>query len=220
MRILLVEDAPGAYRGLAHRLQEADFTVVGGCAAGSHDWASEQSRVDAIVLDVAGPSPHGYGVLRALRTPDVWLPLLMVAPGGYDEADAFVHGADDYLTKPYRFRTLAARLRALARRGASRRPAVLSMGTLSLDPVSRIVSRNGRNIELTRREFSVLEHLMRRNGGAATRAEILESVWDQPFRGARNIVDVYVRNLRRKIDVPFGMETIESARAGGYRLLS
>jgi two-component system OmpR family response regulator len=160
-------------------------------------------------------------VLRQLRGRKVWTPVLILTAkdGEYDETDAFDLGADDYLTKPFRFRVLIARLRALVRRGAPQRPVVLSAGTLTLDPASRVVTRDGSQISLTPREFSVLEYLMRRKDVVVTKAEIVQSVWDQHFRGPENIVEVYVRNLRRKIDIPFGTNTIETTRGVGYRLL-
>jgi two-component system OmpR family response regulator len=145
--------------------------------------------------------------------------MLTAKDGEYDETDAFELGADDYLTKPFRFRVLIARLRALVRRGAPRRPVVLSAGTLTLDPASRVVTRDGTAITLTPREFGVLEFLMRKMDTVVTKTEILQGVWDQHFEGPENIVEVYIRNLRRKIDVPFGTNTIETTRGVGYRLL-
>jgi two-component system OmpR family response regulator len=145
--------------------------------------------------------------------------MLTAKDGEYDETDAFELGADDYLIKPFRFRILIARLRALVRRGAPQRPVVLSAGALTLDPASRVVTRDGTPISLTPREFSVLEYLMRRKDVVVTKTEIVQSVWDQHFQGPENIVEVYVRNLRRKIDIPFGTRTIETTRGVGYRLL-
>jgi two-component system, OmpR family, response regulator len=145
--------------------------------------------------------------------------VLTAKDGEYDETDAFELGADDYLTKPFRFRVLIARLRALVRRGAPQRPVVMNAGTLSLDPASRVVTRDGDPITLTAKEFGVLEFLMRKKDTVVTKTEILQGVWDQHFEGPENIVEVYVRNLRRKIDVPFGTNTIETTRGVGYRLL-
>jgi two-component system OmpR family response regulator len=173
------------------------------------------------VLDIMLPGLSGYEVLRQLRAKKVWTPVIMLTAkdGEYDETDAFELGADDYLTKPFRFRVLIARLRALVRRGAPRRPVVLSAGTLTLDPASRVVTRDGTAITLTPREFGVLEFLMRKMDTVVTKTEILQGVWDQHFEGPENIVEVYIRNLRRKIDVPFGTNTIETTRGVGYRLL-
>jgi two-component system OmpR family response regulator len=184
-------------------------------------WYASEESFDAIVLDIMLPGLSGYEVLRQLRGRKVWTPVLILTAkdGEYDETDAFDLGADDYLTKPFRFRVLIARLRALVRRGAPQRPVVLSAGTLTLDPASRVVTRDGSQISLTPREFSVLEYLMRRKDVVVTKAEIVQSVWDQHFRGPENIVEVYVRNLRRKIDIPFGTNTIETTRGVGYRLL-
>jgi two-component system OmpR family response regulator len=145
--------------------------------------------------------------------------MLTSKDGEYDETDAFELGADDYLTKPFRFRVLIARLHALVRRGAPQRPVVLTAGTLALDPSRRLVTRGDTPISLTPREFSVLEYLMRNKDTVVTKTDILEGVWDWQFDGPDNIVEVYVRNLRRKIDGPFGTNTIETTRGVGYRLL-
>jgi len=183
--------------------------------------AAVTAEHDVVVLDIMLPGLSGYRVLERLRAAQVWTPVLMLTAkdGEYDETDAFELGADDYLTKPFRFRVLIARLRALVRRGAPRRPVVLSAGTLTLDPASRVVTRDGTAITLTPREFGVLEFLMRKMDTVVTKTEILQGVWDQHFEGPENIVEVYIRNLRRKIDVPFGTNTIETTRGVGYRLL-
>jgi two-component system OmpR family response regulator len=150
----------------------------------------------------------------------VWTPVLMLTAkdGEYDQVDAFDLGADDYLTKPFSFMVLVARLRALIRRGATERPVVLSAGDLSLDPVSHRVTRAGVDIRLTPREFSLLEYLMQHRGDAVSKTDIIHNVWDPSFDGDVNIVEVYVRYLRRKLDLPFGTESIETIRGVGYRL--
>jgi two-component system OmpR family response regulator len=151
----------------------------------------------------------------------VWTPVLMLTAkdGEFDETDAFDLGADDYLTKPFSFRVLVARVRALVRRGAPERPVVLSAGSLSLDPARHTVERDSTPITLTPREYGVLEFLMRNKDMVVTKAEILQNVWDAHHEGPDNVVEVYVGYLRRKIDVPFGTNTIETIRGVGYRLL-
>lgn len=179
------------------------------------------SSFDVVVLDIMLPGRSGYEVLRQMRAQNVWTPVLMLTAkdGEYDETDAFDLGADDYLTKPFSFRVLLARLRALVRRGAPERPVVLNAGSLSLDPARHTVARDSTPIALTPREYGVLEFLMRNKGMVVTKAEILRNVWDAHHEGPDNVVEVYVGYLRRKIDVPFGTNTIETLRGVGYRLL-
>jgi two-component system OmpR family response regulator len=167
------------------------------------------------------PGHSGYEVLRRLRTQGVWTPVLMLTAkdGEYDQVDAFDLGADDYMTKPFAFTVLVARLRALIRRGAPERPVVLTAGTLSLDPGRRAVDREGTPIALTPREFGVLEYLIRNKDMVVTKADVLRNVWDQFYDGPDNLVEVYVGYLRRKIDTPFGTNSIETLRGVGYRLL-
>jgi two-component system OmpR family response regulator len=159
-------------------------------------------------------------VLTELRRQDVWTPVLMLTAkdGEYDEADAFDLGVDDYLVKPFSFVVLLARLRALVRRGAPRRPAVLIAGDLTLDPATRRVTRGTVRLDLTAREFGLLEFLLRHAGDVLTRTEILHGVWDAHYEGDSNVVEVYIRYLRFKIDKPFGRHAIETVRGVGYRL--
>ena len=221
MRILLVEDEPRLAATVSKGLQAEGFVVVRASNGGDGLWHATEEQIDAIVLDIMLPGLSGYEVLRRLRAREVWTPVLMLTAkdGEYDETDAFDLGADDYLTKPFRFRVLLARIRALVRRGAPQRPAVLTAGTLTLDPARRVVERDGTPIALTPREFGVLEHLMMKKDTVVTKAEIVASVWDRHFDGPDNIVEVYVRYLRRKIDIPFDTNTIETIRGVGYRLL-
>jgi two-component system, OmpR family, response regulator len=221
MRILLVEDEPRLAATVNKGLQAAGFVVVSAPNGPDGLWHATEQNFDAIVLDIMLPGLSGYEVLRRLRAREVWTPVLMLTAkdGEYDETDAFDLGADDYLTKPFRFRVLLARLRALVRRGAPQRPVVLTAGTLTLDPARRVVERDGTAIALTPREFAVLEHLMMNKDTVVTKAEIVASVWDPYFGGPENIVEVYVRYLRRKIDIPFDTNTIETIRGVGYRLL-
>lgn len=144
--------------------------------------------------------------------------MLTAKDGEYDQADAFDFGADDYLTKPFSFVVLIARMRALVRRAAPERPAVLTAGSLTLDPAAHIVKRGDTELSLTAKEFSVLEFLMRHRGEAVTKVEILNSVWDMNFRGDENLVEVYISYLRRRIDAPFGCQAIQTIRGVGYRL--
>jgi two-component system OmpR family response regulator len=156
-----------------------------------------------------------------MRAQDVWTPVLMLTAkdGEYDETDALDLGADDYLTKPFSFRVLVARLRALVRRGAPERPVVLTAGSLSLDPTRHTVHRGSTPITLTPREYGLLEFLMRNKDMLVTKAEILRNVWDAHYQGPDNVVEVYMGYVRRKIDVPFGTNTIETVRGVGYRLV-
>jgi two-component system OmpR family response regulator len=166
------------------------------------------------------PGMNGYDVCRRLRAARVWSPVLMLTAkdGEYDQADALDLGADDYLTKPFSFLVLVARLRALIRRGAPARPTVLEAGDLTLDPASRTVRRGDVEISLTPREFGVLHFLMRHRGDVVSKSDILESVWDSHYDGDENVVEVYVGYLRRKIDSPFGRHAISTVRGAGYRL--
>jgi two-component system OmpR family response regulator len=221
MRILLVEDEPRiaetVRRGLATEHIEVDLAANGVDGL----WAAtERDYYDVVVLDIMLPGLSGYQVVRQLRERDVWTPVLMLTAkdGEYDEADAFDLGADDYLTKPFSFVVLVARLRALSRRGSAVRPAVLSAGDLTLDPSQHRVARGGARIELTPREYGVLEFLMRRKGIVLAKTDILGGVWDAHYDGGENVVEVYIRYLRRKIDEPFGRRAIRTVRGAGYLL--
>jgi two-component system OmpR family response regulator len=176
---------------------------------------------DVIILDIMLPSMNGYDICRELRQDGVWTPILMLTAkdGEYDQVDAFELGADDYLTKPFSFVVLQARLRALVRRGAPARPTVLTAGDLTLDPATRVVRRDGEEIKLTQREFGLLQYLMRNPDTVKSKAEILQSVWDMNYEGDDNVVEVYIGYLRRKVDQPFGRRSIETVRGVGYRLL-
>jgi two-component system, OmpR family, response regulator len=221
MRVLLVEDEPRLSATLSMGLRAEGFVVVAVATGveGLHE-ATENSY-DVAILDIMLPGRSGYEVLRQMRAQNVWTPVLMLTAkdGEYDETDAFDLGADDYLTKPFSFRVLVARLRALVRRGAPERPVVLTAGSLSLDPARHLVERDSTPITLTPREYGVLEFLMRNKDVVVTKAEILRNVWDEHHQGPDNVVEVYVGYLRRKIDAPFGTNTIETIRGVGYRLL-
>ena len=220
MRLLVVEDEVRLARALQKGLRSEGFAVDL-----SHDGAAglESARsgnYDAIVLDVMLPRLSGYEVVRALRRDRNWVPVLMLSAkdGEYDEADGLDVGADDYLTKPFSYVVLVARLRALLRRGAPERPAVLAAGDLVLDPAAKQVARGDSPISLTAREFSLLEYLMRRAGEVVSRFDLLEHVWDAYGTSEANVVEVYVGYLRRKIDTPFGRSAVTTVRGVGYRL--
>lgn len=182
-------------------------------------YAARQGDYDVVVLDIMLPRLSGYNVCKQLRAEENWVPILMLSAkdGEYDMADGLDLGADDYLTKPFSYVVLVARLRALMRRDAGRRPAVLVAGDLSLDPARRKVEREGNAVELTPREFALLEYLMRRRDEVVSKSEILEHVWDT-FDTDPNVVEVYVGYLRRKIDAPFGRNALQTVRGAGYRL--
>ncbi|KLO27170.1 response regulator transcription factor [Mycobacterium haemophilum] len=220
MRVLLVEDEACLSTTLTRGLQAEGFVVVAVDTGidGLHE--ATGSSFDVVVLDIMLPGLSGYEVLRRMRAQRVWTPVLMLTAkdGEYDQTDAFDLGADDYLMKPFSFRVLVARLRALVRRGAPERPTVLRAGSLSLDPARRTVQRGSTEITLTPREFGLLQFLMRNQDQAVTKTQILSNVWDAHYHGPDNVVEVYVGYLRRKIDIPFNTSTIETVRGVGYRL--
>jgi len=220
MRVLVVEDERRLAAGLRTGLEGDGFAVDLAPDGIDGLWLAKENPYDAIVLDIMLPGMDGHAVCRALRTDGIWTPILMLTARDavQDEVRSLDTGADDFLTKPFAHAVLVARLRALLRRGARARPAVLSAGDLRLDPAARRVWRGGREVELTAREFAVLEFLMRRPGEAASKREILQHVWDFDFEGDPNIVEVYVRRLRNKLDRPFGRAAIETMRGAGYRL--
>lgn len=222
MRILLVEDEAGLAATLSRGLKAEGFVVVSVDSGTDGLHEATHNPYDVVVLDIMLPGLSGYEVLRRMRTQRVWTPVLMLTAkdGEYDQTDAFDLGADDYLTKPFSFRVLVARLRALARRGAPERPVVLTAGSLSLDPARHTVERDSTAISLTPREYGLLEFLLRNKDVVVTKAEILRNVWDAHYDGPDNVVEVYVGYLRRKVDGPFGTNTIETVRGVGYRLLS
>ena len=198
-----------------------DGVVVDGAATGEDAlWMAGASPPDAIVLDVMLPGIDGFETCRRLRADGVWSPVLFLTARDSveDRIAGLDGGADDYLVKPFSFGELLARLRALVRRGAEPRPAVLEVGDLRLDPATRRVWRRGTEVALSARELALLEAFMRRPGQALSRVELLDHAWDQAYENRSNVVDVYVRYLREKVDRPFGVETIETVRGHGYRL--
>jgi two-component system OmpR family response regulator len=220
VRVLVVEDDP-KMAALVRRGLAEDGVVVDSAATGEDAlWMAGSSPPDAIVLDVMLPGIDGFETCRRLRADGVWSPvLLLTARDAVEDRIAGLDGgADDYLAKPFSFGELHARLRALVRRGAEPRPAVLEVGDLRLDPATRRVWRRGAEIDLSARELALLETFMRRPGQALSRLQLLEAAWDQSYENRSNVVDVYVRYLREKVDRPFGVESIETVRGHGYRL--
>ncbi|HJQ46185.1 MAG TPA: response regulator transcription factor [Amycolatopsis sp.] len=217
MRVLVVEDEQAFAETLRKGLEAEGFTVDVVHSGRDGLWKATEHSYDVIVLDIMLPGLSGYEVLKGLRAAENWTPVLMLTAkdGEYDEADAFDLGADDYLTKPFSYVVLVARLRALLRRGAPERPAVLTVADLRLDPAARTVYKGHQQLELTAREFGLLEFLLRRRGEALSKHEILTHVWDAHYDGDENVVEVYVGYLRRKI----GAERIRTLRGVGYRLV-
>ena len=220
MRVLVVEDerrlAAAVRRGLSAEGFAVDIAYDG--EDGLH--SAREGDYDAVVLDLMLPKISGYRVCQQLRAEKNWVPILILSAkdGEYDQADGLDLGADDYLTKPFSYIVLAARLRALLRRGAVPRPAELLAGDLTLDPASRRVRRGQTEIALTAREFSLLEYLIRRAGQVVSKSQLLEHVWDSYDSVDLNVVEVYAGYLRRKIDTPFGRQALQTVRGAGYRL--
>ena len=220
MRVLIVEDqvkmAGLIRRGMRGEGIAADVAIKGEDAL----WMAEATAYDAIVLDIMLPGIDGLEVCRRLREGGVWAPILLLTARDSvsDRVAGLDGGADDYLTKPFSFAELLARLRALVRRGAAERPVELRVGDLRLDPATKRVTRDETEIELSAREFALLEAFMRRPGEVLSRYALLEQVWDYEYENRSNVVDSYVRFLRRKIDKPFGTDSIETVRGAGYRM--
>jgi two-component system OmpR family response regulator len=220
VRLLVVEDEERLADSLRRGLERDGFAVDVAGNGTDGLWMAQENAYDAIVLDLMLPGVNGFQICRRLREADVWTPILVLTAkeGELDEAEALDTGADAYLTKPFSHVVLVAHLRALLRRGARARPAMLVAGDLRLDPSSRRCWRGDEEIALTAREFSVLEYLARQAGDVVSKRDILDHVWDDDFQGDPNIVEVYVRYLRRKIDLPFDRQAIETVRGSGYRL--
>ena len=218
--MLVVEDelrmASLIRRGLIQEGFAADVAGSGEDAL----WMSQSHDYDAIVLDVMLPGIDGFETCRRLRTEGIWAPVLMLTARDAveDRVAGLDTGADDYLVKPFAFAELLARLRALIRRGDNERPSLLEVGDLTLDPASREVRRGDEQIQLSAKEFALLETFMRRPGEVLSRLHLLEHAWDFAYENRSNVVDVYVRHLRRKIDEPFGRRSLETIRGAGYRL--
>ncbi|WP_349257318.1 response regulator transcription factor [Candidatus Microthrix sp.] len=222
MRILVVDDEPRLAVAVKRGLEAEGFAVDVAATGDEGLWMATEVAYDAIVLDIMLPGISGYTVCARLREAGVWTPILMLTAknGEYDEAEALDTGADGYLSKPFSFVVLVAHIRALLRRGATERPAKLSLGDLVLDPATRSCIRGDMAIDLTAKEFSVLEFLMRSKGDVVTKSQIVEHVWDAAYDGDLNVVEVHVSALRRKIDAPFGTDTIRTVRGAGYQMVA
>jgi two-component system OmpR family response regulator len=220
VHVLIVEDdvkmAAVLRRGLEHEGYAVDVVSTGEQAI----WAAGALALDAIVLDAMIPEPDGFEVCRTLRVAGHWMPVLMLTARSAvsDRVAGLDAGADDYLTKPFAFDELFARLRALIRRDPGERPTVLTVGDLELDPAAKTLVRAGTQIELSPKEFALLELFMRHPGDVLSRTQILDHVWDFAYSGTSNVVDVYVGYLRQKVDRPFARSSIETVRGHGYRL--
>ena len=220
MRVLIVEDevkmAGLIRRGLMGEGMAADVAIKGEDAL----WMAGSTAYDAVILDVMLPGIDGFETCRRLRQDGVWIPVLMLTARDAieDRVAGLDGGADDYLTKPFSFAELGARLRALVRRGPVERPSVLRVGDLELDPATRRVQRAGEDISLSTKEFALLQTFMRRPGEVLDRLALIEHAWDYEYENRSNVVDVYVRYLREKVDRPFGVGSLETVRGAGYRL--
>ena len=222
MKVLLVEDEPRLAVSLRKGLVAEGHSVHIASDGEQGLWMGQSTPFDAIVLDIMLPKLNGFQVCAKLRETGVWTPILMLTAkdGEHDVAEALDLGADDYLTKPFSLVELAARLRALTRRGASERPVMLSVDDLTIDPARRRCSRGGVDISLTPKEYTVLEYLVRRQGEAVTKPEILAHGWDFAYDGDPNIVEVYVSNIRRKIDTPFLTSNLQTVWGVGYEIVA
>ena len=219
-RILVVDDEPAVRRALERALRLDSYDVI--LAADGEEALDALARepADAVILDVLMPRLDGLEVARRMRQAGDRTPILMLTARDAidDRVKGLDVGADDYLIKPFSLQELLARIRALARRGSGERAPILAVGTLTLDPATREVNRGDARIDLTAKEFALLEHFMRRRGEVLSRTDLLDHVWDFAFDGDSNVVEVHIRNLREKIDRPFGLASIETVRGAGYRL--
>ena len=220
MRVLVVDDDARLTGALRRGLEAEGFAVDVAGDGEEGAWYAGENPYDVIVLDVMLPGLDGYALCTHLREAGNWTPILMLTAKNdvADETRALDTGADDYLAKPFSYVVLLARIRALLRRRGSERPTVVTVGDLALDPAAHRVRRGDTDVDLTPRQFALLELLMRRAGEVLPKQEILDKVWDFAFEGDPNIVEVYVRQLRTRIDLPFGRAAIQTVRGAGYRL--
>jgi DNA-binding response OmpR family regulator len=220
MRVLVVDDDARLVRTLRRGLEAEGFAVDTAADGIGGEWLATENAYDVLVLDVMMPGVDGVELCARLRRAGIWTPVLVLTARSDNEdvVRALDTGADDFLAKPFAYGVLLARVRALVRRAAPERPTVLTAGDLTLDPAGHTVSRGTTPIELTPKQFAVLEHLMRRAGQVVPKRELLEHVWDFDFEGDPNIVEVYVGQLRRRIDLPFGTTSLRTVRMVGYQL--
>lgn len=220
MRVLVVEDEKLLAEGLRRGLEAEGFAVDLAFTGPDGLWFAREFPYGAIVLDLMLPGINGFRICDILRKEGNWTPVLILTAktGEWDEVEALDTGADDFLSKPFSLAVLVARLRALVRRGAQERPTVLEVGDLRYDPAAKQVWRGETPIELTPRELALLEFMLRRTGQVVSKRDILDNVWDYAFQGDPNIVEVYIRRLRNKLDRPFDRNAIQTVRGAGYRL--
>ena len=220
MRVLVVEDEPKMASLVKRGLEEEGIAVDAADRGEDAVWMAGSTEYDVVVLDVMLPGLDGFEVCRRLRADEIWTPVLMLTARDAveDRVAGLDGGADDYLVKPFSFEELLARLRALTRRASAERPVVLEAGDLRLDPATRRATRGDAEITLSQKEYALLETLMRRPGVVLSRLQLLEHAWDDTYENRSNVIDVYIRYLREKIDRPFGTDTIETVRGVGYRL--
>ena len=222
MRVLLIEDEERMARALVRGLQAEGMDVDWEASGDAGLWRAREGQYDALVVDLMLPGMSGHDICKSLRQEENWTPILILTAksGERVETKSLDLGADDYLSKPFSYPVLVSRLRALSRRGGSPRPSVYQVGDLVLDVAARSCRRGAEGIQLTPREFALLELLMRRAGSVLERSEILDHVWGIDFEGDPNVLDVYIRYLRRKIDEPFNQRTVETVRGTGYMVRS
>jgi len=220
VRVLIVEDEPDMAQALRWGLEVEGYVVELADNGELGLWKAQETDPDVIILDVMLPGLNGYQVCAQLRAQGLWMPILMLTAMGddLDQAEGLDSGADDYLPKPFAYPVLLAHLRALARRGFAERPVVLTAGGLTLDPASRKVERGQVLLDLTGREVTVLEYLMRSEGRVVSKAELLEHCWDPAYDGDPSVVEVHIHRLRRKIDLPGRQPVIHTLRGEGYRI--